>query len=78
MVHKVDGSRARERISRNITEDDLSSDFSFLVAKKLSDTLLGKGLITQEQYKILMNANARSFPGALSSLYQLKTCYIDI
>ena len=77
-VHKVDGSRAGERISRNISEDDLRSEFAFLMAKKLSDTLLGKGLITQEQYKILMNANARSFPGLLSYLYQLKTCYIDI
>lgn len=77
-VHKVDGSRAGERISRNISEDDLRSEFAFLMAKKLSDTLLGKELITQEQYKILMNANARSFPGLLSYLYQLKTCYIDI
>ena len=77
-VHKVDGSHVGERISRNISEDNLRSDFAFLVAERFSGSLLGKGLITQKQYKALMDANARSFPGLLSSLYQLKTCYIDI
>ena len=77
-VHKVDGSHVGERISRTVSDEDLRSEFAFLVAERLSDTLLEKGFITQEQYKILMDANARSFPGAFSSLYQLKTCYIDI
>ena len=77
-VHKVDGSHVGERISRTVSDEDLRSEFAFLVAERLSDTLLEKGFITQEQYKILMDANARSFPGAFSSLYQLKTCYINI
>ena len=76
-VHKVDGSRAGERISRSITEENLRSEFAFLVAGRLASSLLERGLITLCQHKVLMDENARSFPGTLSSLYQLKTCYIN-
>ena len=75
-VHKVDGSISGERISRNISEDNLRSEFAFLIAERLAFKLLDNGLITQDQYKVFMDANARSFPGTISSLYRLKTCNI--
>ena len=76
-VHKVEGSHAEERKSRSITEENLRSEFAFLVAGRLAGALLERGLITPVQNKVLMDENARSFPGALSSLYLLKTCYIN-
>ena len=75
-VYKVDGSNSGERISRNISEDDLRTEFAFLIAERLSVKLLEKGLITQQQHKVFMDSNARSFPGTISSLYRLKTCNI--
>ena len=53
------------------------SNVSKTMEEKLAGALLERGLITPVQNKVLMDENARSFPGALSSLYLLKTCYIN-
>lgn len=53
----------------NITQDQLQQEFNFPRAEHFTKTMLNRGLITDEEYQIIMLENIITFPTLLSPIF---------
>ena len=53
---------------RNHASDDLLQEFNFLRAELFTRKLLNQGLISREEFQLIMQENRRTFPTFLSSI----------
>ena len=53
---------------RNHASDDLLQEFNFLRAELFTRKLLTKGLISRDEFQLIMQENRRTFPTFLSSI----------
>lgn len=53
---------------RNHASDDLLQEFNFLRAEIFTRKLLTKGLISRDEFQLIMQENRRTFPTFLSSI----------
>lgn len=51
-----------------ITQEQLQQEFYFIQAQKITQKLLSKGLITDEEYHLIMAENKVTFPTLLSPI----------
>jgi len=54
--------------SRKFTQEQLQQEFNYMQAEKVTKKLLEKGLITEEEFELIMAENKRTFPTFLSPL----------
>ncbi len=50
------------------TQEQLQIEFNYMIAEKITKTLLGMGLITNEEFTWIMAENRRIFPTFLAPL----------
>ena len=53
---------------RNHASDDLLQEFNFLRADLFTRKLLSHGLISRDEFQLIMQENRRTFPTFLSSI----------
>ena len=53
---------------RNHASDDLLQEFNFLRADFFTRKLLSQGLISRDEFQLIMQENRRTFPTFLSSI----------
>lgn len=53
---------------RNHASDDLLQEFNFLRAELFTRELLSQGLISRDEFQLIMRENRRTFPTFLSSI----------
>ena len=53
---------------RNHASDDLLQEFNFLRAELFTLKLLSQGLISRDEFQLIMQENRRTFPTFLSSI----------
>ena len=53
---------------RNHASDDLLQEFNFLRAELFTRKLLSQGLISRDEFQLIMQENRRTFPTFLSSI----------
>ena len=53
---------------RNHDGDDLLQEFNFLRAELFTRKLLTRGLISRDEFQLIMQENRRTFPTFLSSI----------
>ena len=53
---------------RNHASDDLLQEFNFLRADLFTRKLLSQGLISRDEFQLIMQENSRTFPTFLSSI----------
>lgn len=53
---------------RNHASDDLLQEFNFLRAELFTQKLLSQGLISRDEFQLIMRENRRTFPTFLSSI----------
>ena len=53
---------------RNHASDDLLQEFHFLRAELFTRKLLSQGLISRDEFQLIMQENRRTFPTFLSSI----------
>ena len=54
--------------THKFTQDQLKVEFGYMQAEKVTKKLLEKGLITREEFELIMAENKRTFPTYLSPL----------
>ena len=54
--------------THKFTQDQLQVEFDYMQAEKVTKKLLEKGLITREEFELIMAENKRTFPTYLSPL----------
>ena len=54
--------------SDKFTHEQLQQEFNYMQAEKVTKKLLEKGLITEEEFELIMAENKRTFPTILSPL----------
>ena len=54
--------------SHKFTQEELQQEFNYMQAEKVTKKLLEKGLITEEEFELIMAENKRTFPTFLSPL----------
>ncbi len=54
--------------TRKFTHEQLQQEFNYMQAEKVTKKLLEKGLITEEEFDLIMAENKRTFPTFLSPL----------
>lgn len=47
--------------ARPITDEDMRSEYRYLLAKELTEKLLNEGLISQEEFERIMEKNRETF-----------------
>jgi len=52
----------------NITQDQLQQEFNFLRAEYITKTMLNRGLITPDEYRLIMAENTVTFPTFISQI----------
>lgn len=67
-VTKLDDVEAIQCTSEKITEDALQNEHDYLLAEKLTNKLLEKGLITQAEYDKIMAKNRITFSPFLAEI----------
>ena len=55
---------------RNHASDDLLQEFNFLRAELFTRKLLTQGLISRDEFYLIMQENRRTFPTFLSSILE--------
>lgn len=58
----------RKPAAYKFTHEQLQQEFNYMQAEKITKKLLEKGLITEEEYELIMAENRRTFPTFLSPL----------
>ncbi|MDY5779972.1 MAG: SHOCT domain-containing protein [Succinivibrionaceae bacterium] len=53
---------------RKYTKEELLNEFKFMRAEQITGMLLSRGLITADEYRLIMAENKLSFPTFLSSI----------
>ena len=51
-----------------ISQEQLQQEFNFLWAEHLTKTMLNRGLITPDEYRLIMIENMVTFPTFISSI----------
>ena len=51
-----------------ISQEQLQQEFNFLRAEHLTKTMLNQGLITPDEYRLIMAENMITFPTFISSI----------
>lgn len=51
-----------------ITQEQLQQEFNYLRAENITKTLLNRGLITPDEYQLIMAENMTTFPTFISSI----------
>ena len=55
-------------VSHKLTHEQLQQEFNYMQAEKITKKLLENGLITAEEFELIMAENKRTFPTILSTL----------
>jgi hypothetical protein len=69
-VTKIDGAwESPHEAAKPETMEDMQHDYNYILAGQMTKKLLDAGLITKEEYDMIMAKNRQSFPSLISSLY---------
>jgi hypothetical protein len=69
-VTKIDGAwESPHEAAKPETMEDMQRDYNYILAGQMTKKLLDAGLITKEEYDMIMAKNRQSFPSLISSLY---------
>ena len=61
-------SKTDSKAIRKYTPEELKNEFNYLRAKHITRTMLSRGLITQDEYRLIMTENKTTFPTFLSAI----------
>ena len=61
-------SKTDSKAIRKYTPEELKNEFSYLRAKQITGMMLSRGLITPEEYRLIMVENKITFPTFLSAI----------
>jgi hypothetical protein len=61
-------SKTDSKAIRKYTAEELMNEFNFLRAKQITGMLLSRGLITPDEYRLIMAENKITFPTFLSAI----------
>ena len=61
-------SKTDSKAIRKYTPEELKNEFKYLRAKQITGMLLSRGLITPEEYRLIMVENKIRFPTFLSAI----------
>ena len=68
-VTKVTPSAPEEApATRKFTQEQLQMEFNYMQAERITQKLLESGLITEEEFRLIMEENKRTFPTILSPI----------
>ena len=65
---KADESKTESKAIRKKTTEELRNEFNYLRAKQITGTMLSRGLITHDEYRLIMSENKTTFPTFLSAI----------
>lgn len=65
---QVNESKTDSKTIRKYTAEELRNEFNYLRAKQITGTMLSRGLITQEEYRLIMAENKTTFPTFLTAI----------
>lgn len=75
LVTQVTSSNMPVMSVGNIAQEQLLQEFNFIRAKEITKFMLFKGLITDEEYQLIMLENIITFPTLLSPIIWLLCWY---
>ena len=52
----------------NFTQEQLQQEFHYILAEKITSKLLDAGLISEEEFELIMTENRRTFPTFLAAI----------
>ena len=61
-------SKTDSKAIRKYTAEELKNEFNYLRAKQITGMLLSRGLITPEEYRLIMAENKTTFPTFLAAI----------
>ena len=61
-------SKTDSKAIRKYTPEELENEFNYLRAKQITGTMLSRGLITQDEYRLIMAENKITFPTFLAAI----------
>ena len=67
-VTEVTSATTQPTALSQITQEQLQQDFNFLRAEHLTKTMLNRGLITPNEYRLIMAENKVTFPTFISQI----------
>ena len=65
---QVNESKTDSKAIRKYTAEELKNQFNYLRAKQITGTMLSRGLITPEEYRLIMAENKTTFPTFLAAI----------
>lgn len=65
---QVNESKTDSKVIRKYTAEELKNEFNYLRAKQLTGTMLSRGLITHDEYRLIMAENKTTFPTFISAI----------
>ena len=68
-VTEVTSAAAPQCHTGNIIQEQLQHEFNFLRAEQITKTMLKRGLITPDEYRLIMMENLIAFPTFISSIF---------
>lgn len=64
------GQHDAEAKKHQYTMEEMQQEYDYIRAEQMTKKLLDKGLVTEEEYHIIMTKNRQVFSPILSDLYQ--------
>ena len=61
-------SKTDSKAIRKYTPKELKNEFNYLRAKQITGTMLSRGLITHDEYRLIMAENKTTFTTFLSAI----------
>lgn len=61
-------SKTDSKAIRKYTAEEIKNEFNYLRAKQITEKLLSRGLITHDEYRLIMAENKTTFPTFLSAI----------
>ena len=61
-------SKTYSKDIRKYTPEELKNEFNYLRAKQITGMMLSRGLITPEEYRLIMAENKTTFPTFLAAI----------
>ena len=61
-------SKTDSKPLRKYTAEELKNEFNYLRAKQITGMLLSRGLITHDEYRLIMAENKTTFPTFLAAI----------
>lgn len=61
-------SKTDSKAVRKYTTEELRNEFNYLRTKQITGMLLSRGLITHDEYRLIMAENKTTFPTFLSAI----------